>query len=198
MEIISFLIGVIGTALSALGIFLTIRSNKATRKSKTIDWGQLQTASKYLCKKIKKKDFTPQIIITPGQKGGIISQLIIDYLDIQIPIYCGYLLSKENPINESLSQNYILIETTKWYVYLPKCLENSTSYNILIVDDFVMSGDFLHKLLERLHQYGYEDESIISCSVATTSVAIKTNKQPTFYWKVIDAEDSYFPWGKAK
>jgi len=197
MNTISFIIGILGTMLSAFGIYLTIRSNIQTRKSKTIDWSQLQNAAKFLSKKLKK-DFKPDLIITPGQKGGIISQLIIDDLDLEIPIYTGYLMSKDLSLSNNLSANYILLETTKWNVFLPKSLEESTDANILIVDDFVMSGDFLYKLQERLISYGHAPEKIKSCSVATTTVAIQTKKAPSYYWKIVNAEDSYFPWGKVK
>lgn len=197
MNIISFIIGIIGTLLSAYGAYLTVRSNQQTRKSKTIDWGQMQTACKYICKQLKN-NFIPDAIITPGQKGGILAQLILDNLDLEIPIYTGFLISKEKKSNEILSENYILLETTKWNVFLPKSIEVSKDMKILIVDDLVMSGDFLYKLQNRLIEYGYSKKNIQSCSIATTTVANATKKSPDYYWKIVDADDCYFPWGKAR
>lgn len=198
MEVLSFIIGIIGTLLSTFGIFLTIKSNRAMKSSKTITWDQLLSASKFLCCKLKREGFIPEIIICPGQKGGIISQLIIDDLDIEIPIYTGFLISKENPIQESLKKNYILLNTSKWNVFLPKSLETSFEKKTLIVDDFVMSGDFLSTIKTKLKALGYSENNLKSCCVATTDVAIQTKKAPSLYWKIIDAKDSYFPWGKVK
>lgn len=198
MNILSFILTIIGTALSALGIVLTIRGNKMAKNSKTIDWTQLQTAAKFLAKRLKRDSFVPDIIISPGQKGGIIAQLLVDYLDIEIPIYTGFLIPHDKKIGKEFCEDYLVIETTKWRVFLPKSLEITSNCSVLIVDDFVMSGDFLSKLRTELIHLKYFTSSIKSCSVAVTNVAIQTNKAPDYYWKKIDSEDSYFPWGKAR
>lgn len=200
MEVVSFIIGILGTALSAAGIWLTVRCNKIAKKSKTIGWSQFQIAVKEFTKKIKKKDFDPDLIITPGQKGGIIAQLIVDELELTVPICTGFLLPVNSPIykEKSLNENYFVIKTSKWYVFLPKFIEYTKEQKILIVDDLVMSGDFLHDLTNMLVKLGYCEENIVSYSIATTDVAIMANKAPKYYWRKVEASDSYFPWGKAK
>ena len=92
-EKFSLTLTIIGTALSAIGIMLTIKSTKDAKKLKTISWEQLQSACKDIAKHIKHQHFSPDIIVTPGQKGGIIAQMIMDILDIEIPIYTGFLLN---------------------------------------------------------------------------------------------------------
>ena len=196
MTIISFVIGIIGTLLSAFGIFLSFESIKKTKETKTIDWSQMQSASKHISR-LLKHNFLPDCIITPGQKGGIFAQLIMDNLEIEVPIFTGFLFDKKINLN-SENNNYIVIETTKWNVNLPNCLKDTAYSKILIVDDLVMSGDFLTNLISRLKTYGYKDTNIKSCSIATTKVAITTKKSPDYYWKVVDADDCYFPWGKAR
>lgn len=197
MTYISFIIGIVGTILSAVGIGLTVRSNKKTREAKTIDWSQMQTASKHISK-LLKRNFIPDFIITPGQKGGIFAQLIMDNLEIMFPIYTGYIFDKNTKINSTQNNDCIIIETSKWNVYLPNYIKHTVDMKVLIVDDLVMSGDFLISLKKSLISFGYKNENIKSCSIATTSVAKNTNKSPDFFWKIVDADDCYFPWGKAR
>lgn len=197
ITIVSFIIGIFGTVLSAVGVWLAVRGNAMTRKAKTIDWGQLQTACKYIVKRLKK-EFIPDVIITPGQKGGIISQLIVDNYELEIPIYTGFLVSKKVDVSNVLVENYFVLETTKWNVFLPKSIEASTEKKVLIVDDWVMSGDFLQILHKKLIEVGYLKQNVRSCSIATTEVAVEAKKAPDCFWKIVDAKECYFPWGKAR
>ena len=136
--------------------------------------------------------------ITPGQKGGIIAQMVMDILDIEIPIYTGFLTKAKNLVPDRYTKNYISLKTTKWNIFLPKCLEDTPNAKILIIDDFVMSGDFLIMLTNKLKDFGYAEENIYSCCVVTTKVAIQTKKNANYYWNIIDADNSYFPWGKVR
>jgi len=69
--------------------------------------------------------------------------------------------------------------------------------DILIVDDFVMSGDFLEALKKQLVEAGVVASRIRSASIAVTRVAIRNHKAPDYYWWTADDDDFYFPWGKA-
>lgn len=196
-EIFNAVSFIVGTTLSAYGIWQTHKGNKMQKASKTIDWEQIQVASKALSKSIKK-EILPDAIICPGQKGGIFAQLLLEELDLVIPIYTGFILKNTADVDNSLSENYIKLSTTKWNVYLPKCIEHLQGKNVLIVDDYVMSGDFLQQLKAYLLTNGVAETQLMSCSVATTDVAISTNKSPDLFWKIADAKECYFPWGKAK
>lgn len=66
----------------------------------------------------------------------------------------------------------------------------------MIVDDFVLSGDFNSKLIEVLLSLGYKKENIKVCCLAVTRVVISSDKAPDLYWKVVDDKEFYFPWGK--
>lgn len=201
LTIITNLIGkclefIVGPVLSVVGFCLTIKGMRAQKQSNTIDWSQMHSAAKTLCKNIKK--FKPNVIICPGQKGGIFAQLIVDNLELKIPIYTGFIVSVSDTIDSSLTENYFNIDTTKWHVFLPLSIKNTINCKVLIVDDYVMSGDFLFKLKKTLIEYGYGDDKVKSCSIVTTNVAKLANKAPDYYWKIVDAEECYFPWGKAK
>ena len=144
MDVLSIIIGIIGILLSTIGLWLTVKSNRMIKKSKTIDWSQFQIAVKQFTKEIKRVGFIPDLIITPGQKGGIIAQLIVDELELTLPICTGFLVPIGSSIfqEKSLSENYFAVETSKWCVFLPKFIQYTKDQKILIVDDLVMSGDF--------------------------------------------------------
>ena len=186
----------VGPVLSILGFWFTVKGIRMQKQSKTIDWSQLHVAAKALSKDIKR--YKPDVVICPGQKGGIFAQLIIDNLELKIPIYTGFIVPVDESIDTGLTENYFSIDTTKWHVFLPASIKKTTNCNVLIVDDYVMSGDFLYKLKEELIKMGYYSEKIRSCSIATTNVARLANKAPDNYWKIVDADECYFPWGKAK
>ena len=202
-NLISFILTIVGTVLSVLSIAYAIittkRNKKQEKNTKTIHWAELLTASKYISKKLKNDSFIPDIILTPGQKGGIFAQLIIDDLDLEIPILTGFIIPivDTNYRNISLEQ-YIHLKTTKWHIFLPNVISNYKDSKILIVDDFVMSGDFLFTTKNSLDNSGFEMHNIKCSSIVTTKVAISSNKSPDYFWKIVDSDDCYFPWGKAK
>ena len=199
LSIISELVSVVGTLLGAWGVALTIISNRKNKKLKTVTWSDIQSATKFFWRKLKYEKFEPTFIITPGQKGGIIAQLISDFYEEEIPIFSGFLETKDKaPVEDA---NYLTISTTKWHVHMPiflKTCNQKDKVKLLIVDDFVMSGDFLYKLKNTLLELGYLEHNIYSCAIAVTKVAIDANKGPNYHWKVVDDKDFYFPWGKAE
>ncbi len=199
MGIISELVSVLGTLLGAWGVALTIISNRKNRKLKTVAWSDIQSATKFFWRKLEREQFKPTFIITPGQKGGIIAQLFSEFYEEEIPIFTGFLESKDKEQIED--DNYLTLSTTKWHVHMPislKTCKEKEKVKLLIIDDFVMSGDFLHTLITNLLELGYLEKNICSCAIAVTKVAMDANKAPNYHWKVVDDKDFYFPWGKAE
>lgn len=199
MSIISELVSIVGTLLGACGVVLTIASNRKNKKLKAVSWSDIQSATKFFWRKLKHKKFEPTFIITPGQKGGIIAQLIDDFYEEEIPIFSGFLETKDKEQVED--DNYLTLSTTKWYVHMPislKTCKQKDRVKLLIVDDFVMSGDFLYLLKNTLLELGYLEQNICSCAIVVTKVAIDAKKSPDYHWKVVNDKDFYFPWGKAE
>ena len=175
MSIVSELVSVLGTVFGVVGVVLTIGSNRKSRKLKAVTWSDIHSATKFFWRKLKKKNFNPDYIITPGQKGGIIAQLIKDFYDDKIPILSGFL--EANQSGTVSDENDLIVSTTKWNVHMPISIgkfEKKEEIKLIIVDDFC------------------------SCIVAVTKVALDANKGPDFYWKVVDDKEFNFPWGKAE
>lgn len=69
--------------------------------------------------------------------------------------------------------------------------------NLLIVDDFAMSGEYLEKLKECLiHELGFQPSKIRTLCLATTQVAVNNNTAPNYSWRISDSAIVYLPWGR--
>ena len=192
-------VGFIGTILGGVGVYLTIKSLRKDKRLKTIDWNDINSAVRFFWKKLHKEDFIPDFIISPGQKGGIIAQMLAEMYKENIPVLTGFLEHANSP--EIDTDDYLILKTSKWNVYLPGILKkysNKQSCRVLIIDDFTMSGDFLQTIKRTLNDFGYRSTDVRSCTVAVTKVALDAKKAPDYYWKVVEDRDFYFPWGKAE
>ena len=69
----------------------------------------------------------PLFIVTPGQKGGIVAQLISDFYEDKIPVFTGFLERREKKQIQIEDDNYMTVSTTKWTVHLPIFLKNCES-----------------------------------------------------------------------
>lgn len=199
MEIISFIWTVVGTLLGAVGVMFSINAFRKEKRLKSISWNDVNLAAKRFYRKLNKMGFTPDIIYSPGQKGGLIAKLLEEYYNVQIPIVTGFFTPRGSFSLETNS--FEKIATSKWDIFIPDVFDlntNKKDYKILIVDDFVMTGDSLQTFKNYLINLGYDIDNIKSCAIAITSIATAANKAPDLYEKVVSDNDFYFPWGRAE
>ncbi|NGZ76526.1 type I phosphoribosyltransferase [Saccharibacillus alkalitolerans] len=187
--------------LSVVGVGLTIyygiKSTKLEKKRVRLDWAEVQACTTDLHRQLKKT-FDPELILATDLRGATISNLILQNFDYPVPTFTGMTFLKDQQKSDIELKGYFQIPTHKWDVFLPENLFQFTSKRLLIVDDFAMSGDYLKKLKEVLIEKGFNKEDIKTLCIATTKVAIKSQKAPDYYWLESDDDDFYFPWGKAK
>lgn len=192
-----------GLIVGVVGVVLTIvYARKAERLNsirKRLDWADLQAAASDLSQKIRA-DFNPVAVVTPGLTGATFANLLVTDFPGQPPVYVGIRTWKAADHSSGLSSESIRIETKKWIVEIPASVTAliESQGDILIVDDFAMSGDFLEMLRSEMVAAGFGPERIHSCSLAVTKVAIKNHKSPDYYWWIADDDEFYFPWGKAR
>lgn len=196
------IISVVGFIIGLIGFYLTIDSLKKNKALKSVSWNEIQNATRFIWKKLKGDNFVPDIIISPDPKGGIIAHILAEYYDNKVIILIGYAeLSRNNSSGLVSDDNFTVISTNKWKVRLPTAVESikpKEKIKILIVDDFVLSGDFNKHMYESLITLGYNRTNIKDCCVAVTQVAISAKKEPKYYWKIVLDSDFDFPWGKAE
>jgi hypoxanthine phosphoribosyltransferase len=194
-------LGLAGVVVGIVGVILTVyfarKSSRLDKARKRLEWADLQAAANDLGQLIKR-DCTPIAIVTPGTRGATFANLLASEFTDQPPVYVGISTWKGGPHTNVLVDGWFEIETKKWIVHIPKEPSRYADGVVLIVDDFVMSGDFLDHLKSTLEAGGLEATRIRSASVAVTKVALKNHKAPDYYWWIADDDDFFFPWGKAR
>ena len=190
-----------GVAVAVVGVLLTIyyakKADELNKKRKRLEWPDLQAAANDLGQRIKR-DFQPSMIVTPGLTGATFANLLVAEIGGQPPVLVGTRTWKADAHPPVPSDNSFLLETKKWIVTIPRASATYEEGYILIVDDFVMSGDFLDSLKTELANAGVGPDRVRSASIVVTKVAIKNHKAPDYYWWIADDDDFFFPWGKAK
>ena len=197
-----FAFGAVGVVVGIAGVVLTVhyarRSEAFNKLRKRLEWADLLAASNDLGKRLKSAGFQPDIIVTPGLRGATFSNLLISEFNKEPIVYVGISTWKDGQAVRPENDADISINTKKWSVSIPGAVKDITTGNILIVDDFVMSGDFLDSLIEALLRLDVKPDRIRSAAIAATKVAVKNHKAPAYYWWLAEDDDFYFPWGKAR
>jgi len=196
-------IAIVGIGIGVLGVIATIyfalkaqASNHARRR---LEWADLQSAATDLGRRIRR-EFNPVALITPGLTGATFANLLADEFHGQPPVYVGVRVWKGDPVDSPsiLADDSFILETQKWTVTIPKAPVRIPKGIVLIVDDFVMSGDFLNNLKEVFESAGLDSSRVRSAAIAATKVAIANHKAPDYFWWTADDDNFYFPWGKAR
>lgn len=192
---------VVGLVFGVVGVGLTIlfarRAERINKERRRLDWSDVQAAASDLSRRIIS-DFKPEAVLTPGLPGATFSNLLVEQLGMEIPVYVGIRFWKEGKQIPETLPGFFAIDTNKWRVMIPDSVRQRESNSILIVDDFAMSGDFLQNLLETLKHDMGEQFVVKTATIVTTTVSIKNHKAPDYYWWTADDDNFYFPWGKAR
>lgn len=191
----------IANIISIIGVILTIyfgyRSLKAEKKLKTMDWAEVIIAMNQLLKRMKRDKFVPDLIVTPGARGAILAELLLGYFSHDIPVYTGIsIISSVRKI--SCINGYEKINSLKnWDIFIPKSVFESNNFKILIVDDFTITGTFPENIKKLFIEKGFSETNIKTMYVVITSAAKASFRTPDYFYKIVDNDDYYFPWGKA-
>lgn len=206
LSIVSIVIAIIGILVGFIvARYYYNKSQKMTIISKSINWDDISIAINTIGKQLRSLDderkFVPDLIFLPNVKSGIIAKYLTDYFDSYVPIFLGLSIEKKRySLNSKekvlIPESYKYFETSKWYVYIPMNIFEYNNKKILIIDDFAMSGEYLSTLANLLIDNGFDKHHIRTICLATTKVAVESNKAPDYYWKEVIPGDFYLPWGK--
>lgn len=75
--------------------------------------------------------------------------------------------------------NYWKVDTNKWSAYVPKSLLKYKNDKILILDNLVLTGDFIKTITRTLKNNGIGN--INAACIGVTKAAIEDNTAPEFY-----------------
>lgn len=166
-----------------------------------ITWSDLLSESQEL-KGMIERDFKPGIIFTPCRRGATIANLMFG-IGENILLYVGIRedIRKDHKGEkfESPPKGYEVIpKTGKYKHYIPiGLLDEKKNVNLLILDDFVDSGDSLKAIVDFLGERGFQRDKIKTAAIVCTKTALGSRKAPNFFPLEMDP-DFYFPWGKAR
>ena len=109
------------------------------------------------------------VIYIPNIKSGILVQFIKDYFDEYIPVIVEQAIQKSSTPDkadkkriEELEKNikdidnYWKVDTNKWSAYVPKSLLKYKNDKILILDNLVLTGDFIKTITRTLKSNAQE------------------------------------------
>lgn len=197
---ITDILAIIFGITTIIGVYLTIRYgqkfSELEKQRKTIHWTDLLISAKELALQMKK-EFVPDVIITPGTNGATFVNILKNEISEDIPVLVGMNFSKSEKMTSIKMSDMLLIETSKTISYIPKYIMKFKDKKILIADDFAMSGDFINQMKSYLVKKQFKEENIKIMCIVATKIAIQSNKSPDYYWTISDDSNFYFPWGKA-
>lgn len=180
----------------ALAIWQSIRAEQLNRRQRDLDWPRFRSAASDLARAVDRSDFTPDVILALSERGAMAAHLIARELHHQVPIItAGYLNAPGDAVE---LPGFMALHGTKATVYLPERINELSDRRVLLVDDFVMSGDGLATAVRTLTEAGHSPERIRTAAVVTTRLAIANRKGPDFRAREAHDFDFYFPWGRAQ
>lgn len=188
--------------LSALSLLFTWYfgklSNDLVRQQKSLTWNQLHLVAEATCFNLKRNNFEPDIILAPGPRGAILAELILGKFNRAMPALVGISLKDSSASSMPTINDFISIAINQeWNIYIPSPLRDFYDKNVLIVDDFCLTGAFFDNLKSEMLRMGFNADKIKVFCAVITKVAQNGHRTPDYYHLVTEDDDFEFPWGKA-
>jgi hypoxanthine phosphoribosyltransferase len=179
-----------------LAIWQTMRAEQLNRRQRDLDWPRFRSAASDLARSIDRSDFMPDVILALSERGAMVAHLVARELRSQVPIITAAYLGK--PDDTLHLPGFDALRGTKAVTFLPGRLAELRDRRVLLLDDFVMSGDGLATVVRALRDRGFAAERIRSGAVVATRLAIANKKGPDYWGRETRDFDFYFPWGRAE
>lgn len=196
MDVAGLLIGVVGLLF---GAFQFRRAEVLAKRVTNINWQDLNSACRDLRRSIERRNRPIGLVLTPGTRGGLVADLIVRGMKgPKPPILVGLTRTKADSAHP-LSDFKLVSGGPVWAVYLPVVPPPADVIgDVLIVDDYVRSGDFMENCRQHLVACGYDDSRIVTAAVAVSGVASQAGRKPNHSWRQVERSDFAFPWGPAE
>ena len=199
MDVLGWLFGLISVVGTLSTIHYGRKSYALEQSRRKLDWDEFQASAQDLARQVVQTKFQPDVLYTPGLPGATFANLLRQQLPGCPPVFVGLNVWKAAAGSQpSAISGFWVLETSKWFVYVPEELASGKYERILIVDSFALSGDFLRTVKEKLVERGVLREQIKTLAVVTTKVALESFKGPDLFWMEVPDSSFYFPWGKAQ
>ncbi|MFI7540281.1 phosphoribosyltransferase [Actinoplanes sp. NPDC049599] len=179
-----------------LAIWQALRAEQLNRRERDLDWPRFRGATSDLARAIDRSDFMPDVILALSDRGAIVAHLVARELRNQVPIVTVAYHSTAGTSVEL--PGYLALRGSKSTVFLPDRLREQSDWKVLLIDDFVMSGDGLSRVRDALIKQGFDPGRIRSGAVMATKLSLANKKGPDYVAREARDFDFYFPWGRAE
>ncbi|WCN83810.1 phosphoribosyltransferase [Micromonospora sp. LH3U1] len=179
-----------------LAIWQAVRAEQLNRRERDLDWPRFRSTTSDLARSIDRSDFMPEVILALSERGAMVAHLVARELRRQVPIVTVAYLGR--PDGNADIPGYEAIHGTKAVLFLPERIGELQGRRLLLLDDFVMSGDGLHATIAALLGKGFDRQDIRSGAVVATKLSIVSKKGPDYFGREARNFDFYFPWGRAE
>ncbi len=196
MDTLNIVLAVLSVAGTAGTFFYGIKSSRLERERRKLTWDDLTVAAMDLAQKLKRT-FQPELIFALSAKGTAISLIGLPELGCHLPLYVGLAEDERHHKFPFAPEHFERLATTKWTLHIPIALFANNEKRVLILDDFVMSGDSLKSVVELLVSKGFNRNNLKTAAIISTRVAADAGKAPDYCWRTVADANFYFPWGKA-
>ena len=187
---------------SVVGLALTLyygrKSARLERASQTLSWEDVAVAADDLAAAIARSGFQPDLFLALSVRSGIIAHFIAKHLTPTRPVLVGIVEWKEEDLFSGDLSAYDAFDTSKVRIHIPKALYANNKCRVLLVEDFIMSGDGMAETRSRLEAHGFPSHAIRTAALIVTGIALARHRGPDHYWKKVDSLDFFFPWGRAR
>lgn len=181
--------------IAVVGLFGTfyygIKSTRLEKKLRTISWTDIDHGVEIISRKIKNTTL-PEVILTMSIPGRIVSSLMLIRHLKPIEEHHAIALSQDFHLDAG---RYILVQTNKFKIGIPRTIENSKEKKLLILDSAVVTGDVLSQTIATLETAGFSRRNITTASLIATEFSIESQKGPDFHWLTIKDGHYSLPWG---
>lgn len=191
----SLILGLTTVLGFALAIWQAMRVEQLNKRERDLDWPRFRNAAADLARSVDRSRFMPDFILSISDRGAIVGNLVARELRRQIPIITVGYLDEADGLS---IPGFLALRGTKATAFLPEGVRDLKDKRVLLLDDFVMSGDGLLRVKNQLLEYGFAADCIRSGSVVATKVSIANRKGPDFFAREARDFDFFFPWGRAK
>jgi len=191
----SLILGLTTVLGFGLAIWQAMRVEQLNKRERDLDWPRFRNAAADLARAVDRSGFMPDFILSISDRGAIVGNLVARELRRQIPIITVGYLDEAGSVS---IPGFLALRGTKATSFLPEGLKDLKDQRVLLLDDFVMSGDGLLRVKNQLLEYGFATDCIKSGSVVATKVSIANKKGPDFFAREARDFDFFFPWGRAK
>ena len=198
--VISVLVGVAGIVTA---VICGRKYNKLLRDRHRFSWDDVVLGAQAVIKKTLYR-FDPDIVVSFSDTALVVAGLVMAEMERRKrlpPFYCLMLEHKaENGtvLRFPRDDEYKVVSTHTWNIFVPIRLLRETEARILIVSDAVFTAESMYAVRELMVENGAKKENIRTCALVAFGVPEKRRLGDDL--KVayeVDHRQVYLPWGEA-